>query len=793
MKQENQQKTSVILHGHFYQPPRENPLVEIIPQQVSAKPAVDWNERVYSECYRTNAYSRYLDGFGHVLDIINNYEYISFNFGPTLLSWMEKYHKRTYLRILEADRKSVERLGHGNAIAQAYNHTILPLGTVNDTRIQIAWGIEDFSHRFNRLPEGMWLPETAVNPKVIDILIEKGIKYIILSPYQVTSVEDQSGVMKDVKPFEVPYSEPFLVEGEKNGLIPAFFYQPDLASQISFGHLLRDADHMYKQLYQIKQAYKPPLIHTATDGEIYGHHEPFGDMALAALIKKIAAKSDFTLTNYATYLEHHVPKKRAILHKGEENKGSSWSCSHGVSRWYKDCGCSTGSLEGWNQKWREPLREAVSYLGARVDEIFNEKITSLTSQTIAPLDLLSSYAQVISNFVDIDTYFDELEATGVKIHNREILARLLEGQKFKHYMFTSCGWFFNDIAGIEPKQNIQYGVECANLFQPFTDIDLLKEFTSILSHAKSNRRSEGSGRTIARSLAHVPPGESEAGAYFLMNRNFATVENHTVTYGKFRLLNYKVDTQINRKYSLTLLDTKLKKTYSIKALVQTQEHDGYTVTMKIEEDEVEGVREYTFNSSSIPLKMLEEVYSWIDRSMNNMSDEHMLKVANDISHYTLLVQHAKNVASETLFIESMGTSLSALRSLFATPATIDWDKKRESISNILKFISRTGREIDHRTVKTIFSNEIERVCRSIDTLGFNYERGSYLLDLLNIAREHSFQPSITLAQESLQEVTIGKSLSFYPSPLTSTLLRELKIALNFSSSAHFEPIELPHV
>ena len=320
MKQENQQKTSVILHGHFYQPPRENPLVEIIPQQVSAKPAVDWNERVYSECYRTNAYSRYLDGFGHVLDIINNYEYISFNFGPTLLSWMEKYHKRTYLRILEADRKSVERLGHGNAIAQAYNHTILPLGTVDDTRIQIAWGIEDFSHRFNRLPEGMWLPETAVNPEVIDILIEKGIKYIILSPYQVTSVEDQSGVMKDVKPFEVPYSEPFLVEGEKNGLIPAFFYQPDLASQISFGHLLRDADHMYKQLYQIKQAYKPPLIHTATDGEIYGHHEPFGDMALAALIKKIAAKSDFTLTNYATYLEHHVPKKRAILHKGKKTK-----------------------------------------------------------------------------------------------------------------------------------------------------------------------------------------------------------------------------------------------------------------------------------------------------------------------------------------------------------------------------------------------------------------------------------------------------------------------------------------
>lgn len=793
MKQELKQKTPLILHGHFYQPPRENPLVEIIPQQPSATPAADWNERVYSECYRTNAYSRYLDGFGHVLDIINNYEYISFNFGPTLLSWMEKNHSRTYLKIQEADKKSLERLGHGNAIAQAYNHTILPLSHDDDIRTQIVWGIKDFTHRFNRFPEGMWLPETAVNKRVIDILIEQGIRYIILSPYQVARVEDDKGKMIDVRPFEVPYSEPFLIDGEVNGSISAFFYHPDLASQISFGHLLQDADHMYKQLTQIKQAALPPLIHTATDGEIYGHHEPFGDMALAALIKKIGEKEDFYLTNYACYLDKHTPTKKAILNSGEDGKGSSWSCIHGVSRWYKDCGCNTGALEGWNQKWRGPLREAVTFLADQVDVIFKEQVKIITHDSIKSEELLYSYSSVMSNFVDVDTFLIQLEEKGVTIDDKNNLARLLEGQRFKHYMFTSCGWFFNDIGGLEPKQNIHYGIECASLYQPFTDTDLQKEYFQILSHAKSNRRSDGSGRAIARNLLTLPLGKSEAAAYFLMNQNFATKADQKDTYGKFDLLEYHHDETKEKLYTLTLLDTKLKKTHHIEATVNTIQENGYLVSMKSKKEGEDDIQTFEYTSSAIPLKMLEEVYSWIDASMNCMSDEEMLDVARNISHYSLLVQNAKNVLNERLFIESMGTSLAALRSLFTTPITISWDKKRESISYILTFVSKTGREIEKERVKNIFTAEIEKTSRSIDLLGFNYERGSYLLDVLNIARAHSFQPSITLAQESLQEVTIGKSVEDYPSPLTSKLLSDLKIALNFSSSAHFEPIRLPHV
>ncbi len=793
MRQEHIHKTPVILHGHFYQPPRENPLVDIIPQQPSAAPASDWNERVYSECYRTNAYSRYLDGFGHVLDIINNYEYISFNFGPTLLSWLEKYHTRTYLKILEADKKSLARLGHGNAIAQAYNHTLLPLSDDDDIRTQIVWGIEDFTHRFNRFPEGMWLPETGVNKRVIDILIEQGIRYIILSPYQVAQVEDDNGNMIDVRPFEVPYSDPFLIDGHTNGSISAFFYHPDLASQISFGHLLRDADHMYKILDQIKKASHPPLIHTATDGEIYGHHEPFGDMALAALIKKIGDKEDFYLTNYANYLDENPPTKKAILNKGEEGKGSSWSCIHGVSRWYKDCGCNTGALEGWNQNWRGPLREGVTYLKNHVDSIFKEQVARLTHGTIGSEKLLHSYVKVISNIVDIDTYFADLEEEGVTIDDKTILARLLEGQRFKHYMFTSCGWFFNDIGGLEPKQNIHYGIECAALYQPYTEIDLQKEYFQILSHAKSNRRSDGSGRAIARNLLTQPLGQNEAAAYFLMNKNFATKEDQKDTYGKFILTDYHHQEEDDKKYTLSLLDTKLKKVHHIEATVNTVHKNGYLVSMKSQHEGEDEIQTFEYTSSAIPLKMLEEVYSWIDASMNCMSDEEMLEVARNISHYSLLVQNAKNVLNERLFLESMGTSLSALRSLFKTPITISWEQKRESISNILTFVSRTGREIEKERVRNIFTAEIEKTSRFIDLHGFNYERGSYLLDVLNIARAHSFQPSITLAQESLQEVTIGKSVELYPSPLTSRLLRELKIALNFSSSAHVEPIRLPHV
>ena len=763
MKQNQNTKTSIILHGHFYQPPRENPLVDIIPNQPSAKPHANWNERVYSECYRTNAFSRYLDGFGHVLEIVNNYEHISFNFGPTLLTWIEKYHKRTYDRIIEADKKSCETFGHGNAIAQVYNHTILPLATDEDIRTQIAWGKRDFQKRFNRDPEGMWLSEAAVNETVIDHLLEANISYIILSPYQCESIEDEVGNTVKVDPFTVPYYEPFLVEGKSGKSISVFFYHPNLASDISFGHILQDADRMYEKLHTLKESELPPLIQTATDGEIYGHHEPFGDMALAALVKKIEQRDDFELTNYATYLETHKATRKATLLPGEDHKGTSWSCIHGVSRWYKDCGCNTGSQEGWNQQWRTPLREAFTILADAVDTIFANQVTAITHSTISPQELLYSYVEVMSNQTTTAPFFDALESKGVHIGDRKTLAQLLEGQKFKHYMFTSCGWFFNDLAGIEPKQNINYSIQCYELYKKWLDKEIEKSFFSTLALAKSNKKSDGSGRTMAKHFLSEPKGVVDSAGYFLMNRNFARKEDETNTYGKFELQQYNSVEDTKNSYIMTIYDHHTTEVYTIEAHVDVLKSNEFSVQMKVKlEDGQEET--FTLNPSMIPLNMLNEVYSWIDKSMNRLSDEEMLKISKHINYYMLIVHNAKNIAKESLYVENMGVSLAALRSIFTTPETITWENKRESISNILKFIQSAGQESARKTVREIFTGEIERVARNIDQLGFNYERGSYLLDVLLLAREHSFQPGITLAQESLYPYVVGERRGQHNTP-----------------------------
>lgn len=770
----------LILHGHFYQPPRENPLVDIIPKQPSAKPYSDWNERIYDDCYRANAFSRYLDGYGHVRDIVNNYEYISFNFGPTILSWLQKHHEATYRKIIEADKRSIERLGHGNAIAQSYNHTILPLSTREDARIQILWGIDDFVRRFDREPEGIWLPETAINPMVVDLLSEAGISFIILSPWQCAQVETTDGKMRKVDGNSVPFDTPYILEGEQGGKVSAFFYHPQLASSISFGHMLRDADSMYKELLHIAKDQHPSLIHTATDGEIYGHHEPFGDMALAALIRKVNDNDRFTLSNYATYLERHPATLKAILHDGEDNKGTSWSCSHGVSRWYKDCGCHTGGEQGWNQKWRTPLRQAFNILGDTVDTLFKEKVDQLFLKKVKGDDLLQDYAAVLSKHESIEKFISRWEArTGVTIEDHRMLAELLEGQKYKHYIFTSCGWFFSDLSGIEPRQNINYAVRTIELYQRFSETDLEKVVYPLLKEAKSNKRSEGSGRTIAKSYATGVGGEAEAGAYFLMNKNFARSEDQKTTYGKYALTAYRSEN--DGSFTFEVLDTTTLKQNTIVAHVDIIPDDGYKVQMKITDNASEHTCEYTFSTSHIPPRMLDEVYTWIDHSLSRISDEELDHIANDIRHYSMLIKNGRTAPSETLYIENMGTCLRALRSIFTTPDTLPWEHKRESISHLLGFIKRKGRQKEYDIVHTIFSQELARVSVLIHNEGFTYERGSYLLEVLNVAREQQIQPIITQAQEALYPYIIGAKRRDYTTPLTMNLLENLHIALNFSA------------
>ena len=366
-------ETFLTIHGHFYQPPRENPWLEAIEVQDSAAPYHDWNERIAKECYSPNSASRIVDNRNRIIDIVNNYQYMSFNFGPTLLSWMEQFAPLTYERIIKADIESVqEHNGHGNAIAQVYNHIIMPLANEQDKQTQVKWGIRDFEYRFGRKPEGMWLAETAADDATLRVLVENGIKFTILSPYQADKFREEGAKeWIDVSWGNIDPARAYryYIESDPKKYIDLFFYDGAISRSVAFDNLLVDGNKFNKRLMEGVSDCRnfPQLVHIATDGESYGHHTKFGDMALSFVLKIKAKDSGFTITNYAEFLEKFPPKCEVKI-----KQPSSWSCSHGVGRWKEDCGCSTGGKPGWNQKWRKPLRDALDYLRDEMIRIFED-------------------------------------------------------------------------------------------------------------------------------------------------------------------------------------------------------------------------------------------------------------------------------------------------------------------------------------------------------------------------------------------------------------------------------------
>lgn len=492
----------VIFHGHFYQPPRENPWTGVIPHQDSASPFENWNERIFHQCYRANSASRYLDPNGKVVKINNNYEKLSFNFGPTLLNWIKEHHPNTYALILEADKKSCLAFnGHGNAIAQVYNHIIMPLANEEQKRVQIQWGIEDFKSHFNRAPEGMWLAETAVDHTTVDLLVEYGIKFIILSPWQANAIKEigETKWKQVTNPLDVA-SDPFYIETPKGANLAVFFYDHILAQGISFEHYLQDADKVYQILLDKAVRSNKLLINCATDGEVYGHHEPYGDMCFSALTQKINESNVLCLNNYANFLELYPPTQLVRIKLGEKNLGSSWSCYHGVSRWYKDCGCNTGNQEGWNQKWRKPLRDSFDYLDKQIDTVYKTQISRYTNSD--PFEILTAYIDILTKK---KSYKEFATQYGIKDEkSTSAFFKLLEAKKYALYMYTSCGWFFSELSGLEPTQNICYalcGLQLIQEFLPKNEATLIHEkFLHHLDEAKCNIKEKGSAKDIANSI-----------------------------------------------------------------------------------------------------------------------------------------------------------------------------------------------------------------------------------------------------------------------------------------------------
>ncbi len=773
---ENNSKTALILHGHFYQPPRENPLTGIIEKQDSAVPQMDWNEKIYLQCYKANAASRFLSSNGKIVSIENNYKYISFNFGHTLLSWIEDKHPIIHEKIIEADRDSVKRLGHGNAMAQGFNHTILPLDKREIAKLQISWGQQDFMYRFGREAEGMWLPECGVNEDVVDYLAEAGIKFIILSPWQCARVEGSDGKMVELKDSPAPYGRPYILTGRTGRTISAFFYHPTLASDISFGHALKDADKLYNQLLDIKAKDKERLIHTATDGEIYGHHEPFGDMALAALINKVKTRDDFEFTNYATYLEDHPATLHAELKPGEESKGTSWSCSHGVSRWYKDCGCHTGGKDTWNQKWRTPLRNSLNILGDLIDETFDKEVKKIFADQVDSFTLLDEAGKTFSGAMPMKEFITDLHSRYNFARKNDIrLAEMLAGYLFRNYAFTSCGFFFSDLAGLEPRKDIKYAIYAANSFQMYTDRQLLMPFLSELSKAQCNVKSDGDGLQVAQEEMKGLPGEVEAAAAFAINRSYAIKRDFIDTYGRFALTSFKkepdgtlvvslFDTMSLRKFRYTMLPAP-----SIARGLRFHIAGGF---------EYNRPEIYRVALKDLPARLIHETRSWISYSITNDSLSSAKNTARLLRNYAYFTSTKKKKELSVFALEKLGLAVNTIENLALIYYNeFVWDEKEEIYDTVLSFIEKYGRDNEKNEMKRIFSVVMTNLAKDIRKNGFTADYANRLLNILALVRRHGFEPETQDIQNEIYEFKSGARSSDIPEELKFRVYQDLNFTV----------------
>ncbi|MFD2247322.1 DUF3536 domain-containing protein [Pontibacter ruber] len=510
----------ICIHGHFYQPPRENPWLNEVEVQESAHPFHDWNERIDDECYARNSASRILDHEGTIVDIVNNYSRISYNFGPTLLEWMAKKAPDTYKAILDADKESqAQYSGHGSALAQVYNHMIMPLANERDMHTQVIWGIYDFKKRFGRDPEGMWLSETAANSPTLEVLAEHGIKFTILSPYQAKRVR-KIGTKEwhNASGGKIDSRKPYLCNLPSGKSIAIFFYDAPVSQGIAFEGLLSNGDKFAERLTSCYSSHSkdPQLVHIATDGETYGHHHRFGEMALSYALNHIEQEKLAQRTVYGEYLVKHPPQ-----HEIEIVENSSWSCVHGVERWRSNCGCNTGAHPEWNQEWRGPLREAFDWLRDQLAPLYETEMLKLADD---PWGLRNKYIEVIMDrseenvleFINFNTKIESDKAQQIRFLN------LLEMQYHTMLMYTSCGWFFDEVTGIETMQDIFYAARALQLAHELSGQDFETNFIAILEKAKSNVEEEENAGVAYRKVVKTTMLDLlRVGAHYAISSLFA--------------------------------------------------------------------------------------------------------------------------------------------------------------------------------------------------------------------------------------------------------------------------------
>jgi len=450
--------TSLVIHAHFYQPPRENPWTEEVPREPSAAPFHDWNSRITAESYRPNAFARIFDSNGRVLAIVNNYEELSFNVGPTLMSWLERHQPDLYRRIQAAE-------AGGGAIAQAWNHMILPLADERDVRTQIRWGLADFRHRFGREAPGMWLPETAVNQSVLAVLAEEGVGFTILAPSQVAAIRPLAGrssrslaavpnrawtPIDGDHPVDTRVAYRFVHPRKKNLGVDLVVYHGGLSHALAFESVTSEA---LVERASAAAGRRGGLVAIALDGETFGHHHKWADRALAYALTAEAPRRGLEVTNLAAWLERNPPLYEAHVHE------SAWSCAHGVGRWSLDCGCSTGGPADADQQWRAPLRAALDMLRDTGVEVFERRGPALFTGG-DPWAARDAYVAVLIGAVSKAEFAARWVAPGA---DPVRAFTLLEAQRNAMLMYTSCGWFFYDLAGLETVQVLRYAARVCDL------------------------------------------------------------------------------------------------------------------------------------------------------------------------------------------------------------------------------------------------------------------------------------------------------------------------------------------
>jgi len=775
----------VCIHGHFYQPPRENAWLETVEQQESARPFHDWNARINFECYAPNAAARILDEQGWINKIRNNYNRISFNFGPTLLTWLEENDPETYMLLLQGDRRSTERYGgHGSALAQVHSHLIMPLCNYRDKVTQVDWGIRDFEYRFGRYPEGMWLAETAVNTETLEVLAAHGIQFTVLAPRQAKAIRSfpdpasaiPAAAWRDVNAENIDTRHPYWCLLPSGRRIALFFYHGAIAQEVAFSGLLNSGKGCSRRMMSLfDDNEEPQLAHIATDGESYGHHHRYGEMALADCLNNIEADGQATLINYAQFLELFPPKFEVQIHEN-----SSWSCVHGVERWRNDCGCNTGGHPGWHQRWRKPLRDTLDWLRDQLAPLYEKEAARFLRD---PWAARNDYIEVMLHRQNgaVQTFLKNHVRRALSPLEEVVVLRLLEMQRHAVLMFTSCGWFFDEISGIETNQILQYALRAMDYAQDLKGVDLHREFDRRLAEAPSNSYPNGAvsyQQNVVPTRVNLERVAMHFAVASLFDDNPADLDlfNYTAGVEFFEKIEAGTPKFAAGRLQIRSRLTHKEKTFGFAVLYLGQQHIIGNISGEMNRTTFDAMRERTskaFRAANLGevIGILQEYFGPEKFTISSLFADERIKIIREITEHSLSLAESnfRNVFNDNYQLmtglQDAGLSLpdawhnigsyvlnADLLAYFDSDNTSDPRNLRRIADDMRRWaVKITDEEALRHTIGQRIYREIEKI--SVDESSL--PRVRWLNEVLGIVQEMKLKPTVWRSQNAFYLLTKG--------------------------------------